>query len=605
MKKLFESLKSFESSGEGRYYLRDIYLFLTSVLIAVFLAESLIFSGTSEVNLFEKIIVYFNFILPVFAVFLFLSYAYRNFKTRKTGKVRSVIRYRLMIAFLLLSILQLIPIYLLSSNVVGRFIESFYKLDITGALKSAIYIVQKMEETDEKKLFELASKIKNHLNNKSISDEEFKEMIQNEFENESFQFAAWEDGKIVPPNAIIFKNLKLEDFNKSATDPFETYTQYSSEKIYKFVKIEVNTSKRLLIAKQIHLGNERLIYNIINTEKSYQTDSLWKSKVPFTFRITIGMIAIFIFIASIFFSYMMARTISNPLVILADAVYKVSRGDTDVKINLKADGELGILIESFNQMTRDIKSKDEEILHIQRIAAWKEVAQRMAHEIKNPLTPIQLSAERIKRRLESPNKDNFHQIVLDGTNTIIGQVKVLEHLVKEFSEFARMPTPLLINQSINPIVQECINLFEDTEKIHFEMKLTKSLPDVFLDKRLFQGVINNLIKNAVEAIVTDKKDNMDITSEDFLGTIRLSTKLEKKYLRKFIILTVEDSGPGIPGNLKNKIFEPYFSTKEGHGTGIGLTIVEKTVYDHNGRIYLNESSLGGCSFKIELPVSET
>jgi nitrogen fixation/metabolism regulation signal transduction histidine kinase len=130
------------------------------------------------------------------------------------------------------------------------------------------------------------------------------------------------------------------------------------------------------------------------------------------------------------------------------------------------------------------------------VAAWKEVAQRMAHEIKNPLTPIQLSAERIKRKLDSPNKEKLEEIIRTGTETIIGQVRVLEHLVKEFSEFARMPSPVLINQNINPIIEESLNLFKDRENINFTLRLSKNLPEVFVDKRLFLGVINNLIKNA-------------------------------------------------------------------------------------------------------------
>jgi nitrogen fixation/metabolism regulation signal transduction histidine kinase len=220
--------------------------------------------------------------------------------------------------------------------------------------------------------------------------------------------------------------------------------------------------------------------------------------------------------------------------------------------------------------------------------------------IKNPLTPIQLSAERIKRKLDSPNKEKLEEIIRTGTETIIGQVRVLEHLVKEFSEFARMPSPVLINQNINPIIEESLNLFKDRENINFTLRLSKNLPEVFVDKRLFLGVINNLIKNAIEAITIDRVEN----GKDISGIIKISTKHDKKFLRKSVILLIEDNGPGLPEKLKEKIFEPYFSTKEAHGTGIGLTIVQKTVYDHGGQIYVENSDLGGCKFKIELPTQE-
>jgi signal transduction histidine kinase len=120
------------------------------------------------------------------------------------------------------------------------------------------------------------------------------------------------------------------------------------------------------------------------------------------------------------------------------------------------------------------------------------------------------------------------------------------------------------------------------------------------------GVVNNLIKNAVEAIQNQRKENSDTSEshDEILGTIRITTRLEKKLLRKSVVLTVEDSGPGISPELKEKIFQPYYSTKGGHGTGIGLAIVEKTVYDHPAHLTLDESSLGGCSFKIELPLED-
>ncbi|MCB1177959.1 MAG: GHKL domain-containing protein, partial [Leptospiraceae bacterium] len=114
-------------------------------------------------------------------------------------------------------------------------------------------------------------------------------------------------------------------------------------------------------------------------------------------------------------------------------------------------------------------------------------------------------------------------------------------------------------------------------------------------------VINNLIKNAVEAIVSERKEDGKI---DKKSIVKISTRLEKKFIRKTVVLEIEDNGPGIPQKLQEKIFEPYFSTKEGHGTGIGLTIVQKAVYDHHGYISVGTSKLGGCSFIIELPAQE-
>jgi two-component system nitrogen regulation sensor histidine kinase NtrY len=298
-----------------------------------------------------------------------------------------------------------------------------------------------------------------------------------------------------------------------------------------------------------------------------------------------------------FFRLYLRETLVNPIITLANATQKVSSGDTNISLDNKEEGEMGILIASFNQMVKDLKSKNDELMHIQRVAAWKEVAQRMAHEIKNPLTPILLSTERIRKKyISNTNPEKLKEIILDSTETIINQVRVLEHLVKEFSEFARMPVPTLINQELNPILEESIRLFQESTDIKIESKLATNLPEVFLDRRLFLGVINNLIKNAVEAI----ESTLEVKRQK---KILVSSKLDRKVMKRIVSIVIEDSGPGLSSELRKKVFEPYFSTKEKHGSGIGLAIVQKTVLDHHGHIIVEDSVLGGCKFIIQLPLS--
>jgi nitrogen fixation/metabolism regulation signal transduction histidine kinase len=347
---------------------------------------------------------------------------------------------------------------------------------------------------------------------------------------------------IVKGNKVIAETLPLyslilrQNFSKKNDEPFENYTLYQKDKAFFVLKVNSKEADNFVIlGKRVHIGNEKNTFNVIYTENSYNSVDLWKEKVSFALRFSLGVFFIMMFGISIIVSFLLARQISRPIVQLASATQRVSRGELDVQLDLNEEGEMGILIESFNQLTRDLKAKNEELLHTQRIAAWKEVAQRMAHEIKNPLTPIQLSAERIRKRLDNPNREKFDEVVKNGTETIIGQVRVLEHLVKEFSEFARMPNPILINQQLNPIVEESVKLFIDSVNINFILKLSKTLPEVFIDKRLFVGVVNNLIKNAVEAIQNQRKENSESveTQEEILGTIRITTRLEKKLLRKF------------------------------------------------------------------------
>jgi two-component system, NtrC family, nitrogen regulation sensor histidine kinase NtrY len=599
--------KLFQFSGEKRYYVRDFTFLAVSIVLAVILAETFLFQDKSKIDFVDRIFGYSYFAFPFFILVLFFSYLYRTLRIRQTGKIRSVIRYRLTIAFIFVSILPSIPVFILSSNVIGRLVESFYQIDIADALNAAKNYVFLEEVEFRRSLFQKAKQLQKSLNGKEPITQNFitkKAFELSIFGNENYYIAYWKFDNLISETKTLRENYNLLSFKKELGEEFPSAKIYAKDKSFLLFKLESNkTGDIIVLGRKIHIGTELNAFTIINTENAYNSVDLWKEKVPFALRLTLGIFSIGMFAVSIIVSFLLARQISHPIVLLAQATQRVSRGERDVVLDIKEEGEMGILLESFNQMTIDLKAKTEELMHIQRVAAWKEVAQRMAHEIKNPLTPIQLSAERIRRKLETANTnpERFAEIVKNGTETIVGQVRVLEHLVKEFSEFARMPTPVLINQHLNPIVEESVNLFKDNVQMQFEVNLSKNLPEVFLDKRLFLGVINNLIKNAVEAIQAERKERDEIQKNPI---IRIQTKLEKKFLRKTVVLIIEDNGPGISPKIQEKIFEPYFSTKEGHGMGIGLTIVQKTVYDHHGYIHVDTSSLGGCRFIIELPTQE-
>ncbi|HMV77694.1 MAG TPA: ATP-binding protein [Leptospiraceae bacterium] len=594
-----------KKNKELNYYLRDLYIFVFCIFVAIALAETIIFNDKSNADFTDRIIGYGFFVIPFLILALIVLSIYRNFRIRKTGKARSSIRYRLTIGFIFVSILPAIPVVILSSNVIGKLVESFYRIDVSAALRHSRNFVAYTESEDRKHIYQKARLLHSYLGNRDPSPEFIQKNLNDlGISDADTYYAAYFSRNVLIAEVPYIGKVFPENFTKKDDEIFSSFNLYRKDKAYIIFRINLHREGNfILLGKKIHAGMEDAIFDILNTENSYNVADLWKEKVPFSLRLTLGIFFIAIFAISIAVSFLFARQISRPIVLLADAVRLVSKGETDVILENREEGEMGILIESFNQMTMDLKSKTEELYTIQRVAAWKEVAQRMAHEIKNPLTPIQLSAERIRRNLENPNREKFSEIVRSGTDTIIGQVRVLEHLVKEFSEFARMPSPVLINQNIEPIMEESVQLFRDSHpEIEFRLKVSKNLPEVFIDKRLFLGAVNNLIKNAVEAVMTQKKE--ETAEEKKTDVISVSASVERKFIRKHVIISVEDSGPGIPEKMREKIFEAYFSTKEGHGSGIGLTIVQKTILDHHGHIYVESSKLGGCCFKIELPCQE-
>jgi nitrogen fixation/metabolism regulation signal transduction histidine kinase len=263
-----------------------------------------------------------------------------------------------------------------------------------------------------------------------------------------------------------------------------------------------------------------------------------------------------------------------------------------------------------------------ELLTAQRAAAWSEVARRVAHEIKNPLTPIQLSAERIARNFGlgvtrrssegidqavttsngdhggengkganlNGNHEELTRVVEECTNSITREVAGLKALVDEFARFARMPPPKREPGDVNEVIRQTAQLYNDRlAGIEMHLLLEPELPVAMLDVEQIKRVFVNLIDNALEALA-------DVESE---RCIRITSRHDGA--RELLVAVVEDTGEGIPSGEIKRLFQPYFSTR-GRGTGLGLAIVSRIISEHDGRVYAEASSPRGAKFVIELPV---
>jgi two-component system, NtrC family, nitrogen regulation sensor histidine kinase NtrY len=247
-----------------------------------------------------------------------------------------------------------------------------------------------------------------------------------------------------------------------------------------------------------------------------------------------------------------------------------------------------------------------ELLEAQRASAWSEVARRMAHEIKNPLTPIQLSAERIAKKFSGQSsavsgqqkiedrrpktEDRTVKIIKDGTETILREVNSLKLMVDEFSRFARLPNVRLANGNLNEIVRQTVDLYEDRlADLRIDLNLAENMPRVALDAEQLKRVFVNLIDNAVEAFDQTQTDK------------RVYIKTLHDAARDLIVAEFSDNGSGIPPSDFQKLFQPYFSTKN-RGTGLGLAIVQRIISEHHGKIKAVSNQPRGARFIIELPV---
>ena len=288
------------------------------------------------------------------------------------------------------------------------------------------------------------------------------------------------------------------------------------------------------------------------------------------------------------FSSRFFRSINN--LILASS--NIGKGDLDTKVpDIKTDKELETLNKNFNLMIDRLKSQQEKLLLSERHEAWENVARKLAHEIKNPLTPIQLTIDRLKNNyyklINTDEKVNFD----NHLKTIIKQIKQIENLVNEFSDFARMPKPIFQNNDIIEIINNNVSLLEELDKdIVFKFNLKKNKILLKFDSEQISRVIFNLVKNSIESIQEKSLKNTEFTK---IIDIEIINKSD------YITINITDNGTGFSiKNIKN-IIKPYFTTKP-KGSGLGLSIVNKIINDHNGSIKFN-SNIDGAKVSLTLP----
>jgi two-component system nitrogen regulation sensor histidine kinase NtrY len=243
---------------------------------------------------------------------------------------------------------------------------------------------------------------------------------------------------------------------------------------------------------------------------------------------------------------------------------------THLRKGSEGSGELIIVIDDLTELIR-----------VKRLSDWKMIAEKVAHEIKNPLTPIKLSAQRIIKNIEK-GEDKFKQIAKESSISILSEISGLKNLLENFLSFARLPTPKLKEGNINYIIEETVNIFREIHKnIDIEIELDPGIPELLLDHQQIKRVIINLLNNAAEA--------MEDKGQIFIKTYTTNKKIYIEFI---------DTGPGIKEELQQKIFNPYFSTKE-KGSGLGLSIIYQIIQEHRGIIYLDKTYKKGAKFIME------
>ncbi|MEE2902360.1 MAG: ATP-binding protein [Myxococcota bacterium] len=310
----------------------------------------------------------------------------------------------------------------------------------------------------------------------------------------------------------------------------------------------------------------------------------------------IGIFAnLFILLAGILGGFWLSRPITRPIVALSSAAKRVGDGDYTIRVAKERNDEVGQLVEVFNDMVGEIVTTQAELAQAERMAACRDAAKQVAHEIKNPLTPMRMSMETL-RKAHQIQHASFDEILQESTQAVLEEVQALSRIVSAFSEFAKLPTPIIkLEEPVMLLanVKRLYGALPENIKIIFEEQnaLELNLPSVLVDKDQFSRVFVNLVKNAVEAIGQNE------------GCIYLEASIDTEQPVKGVRFVIRDNGPGIPNDTLDKVLTPYFTTKS-KGTGLGLAIVNRIVDEHGGFMAINSQVDDGTAISIWLPAED-
>ena len=314
--------------------------------------------------------------------------------------------------------------------------------------------------------------------------------------------------------------------------------------------------------------------------KEYRQISVLKESIVRQVLLFSACYILFITVLSLIVGYFFIVRITKPLRNLIDATSLLAADNPRYKIDNRAGGEVARLIDAFNTMGEKLTVARQEKIMAERRATWQRVARIIAHEIKNPLTPIKLSTERLYDKFLNKSAD-FGQVMQSTTNTILNEIDNLQKLVDTFHKYAKFPDPVLRPESIRDLIADTCAMFSAETAIAID--LPESMPQVNIDKGQVREALSNLIRNSIQAIAETGRQ----------GTITVRTRHNDDHVE----IAVEDNGCGISMENQKRLFQPYFTTKK-HGNGIGLALTERIMSLHGGRIACESEEGGKTTFTL-------
>ena len=396
--------------------------------------------------------------------------------------------------------------------------------------------------------------------------------------------------------ALLYRNLDpgflssaLMDVNGKAEEAerFRPLIEQLQRKPQNLVQT-INWTPNAASAETFHamplLGRNKELLGVLLVGSSRKELVLLTQRIVTTAAVVAGAAIL----VGLLLSLWVAARITRPVEELAEGAREVATGRWDTRIDVRGTDEIGQLGTAFNDMTRTLAVQKEKLVQTERVAAWRELARRLAHELRNPLFPMQITVENMQRSKQLEAKQ-FLEVFNESTATLKTELANLNTIVGRFSDFSKMPTAQFTKVNVNEVLRAAVRLFEaqfnavGKPTITTELFLTEPLPEIDADADLLHKAFQNLVLNALDAMPAG-------------GTLTLRTFERERNIR----IEVADTGKGLTPEECSRLFTPYYTTKQ-QGTGLGLAIVQSVVSDHHGTISVTSDEGRGSSFKIELP----
>ena len=402
----------------------------------------------------------------------------------------------------------------------------------------------------------------------------------------------WEEAAFISAAAAVAGNIANDGRLEAPPSQTEGYVTRELPRDTGFIRYVMLPARNTLRLVSYNLGEDfdRGMAAIEKQSERFDVINILRDNAQILMLFYYGVFFVPTLLMTAIIAISFTRRVTNPIVELTEATRRVAEGDFSIQILARRGDELGLLIRSFNAMVQDLEKSRAALVKAEKISIWQNMAQQLAHEIKNPLTPIKLSAERVLRRWR--NEPEFiGEVIEDSMLAIIQETEGLSTLLNEFKTLSK---PVELSQSwtkIGAAIEETIAPYRSSyPDVTFNIEHIDGNMSIKVDKHRFVQMLTNLVINAIDSM-------------DGKGLIEIRTDSIQKRETLFCRLSVKDTGKGIAKEIVSQVFTPYYTTKDS-GTGLGLPIVERIVNDHGGSIWFNSAEGMGTTFFVDLPVSE-